>query len=114
MGVIQAELDRIAQHWHLHRILSQNNVESPSGRPDTLFFLPKLEAITSYLQPVSKDDIEADKTCCSSRRGDLVCLPEFADVAVELMAKHKLEHGQTPAQAKQLFSALIAVLGNLL
>ena len=43
MGVIQAELDRIAQHWNLHRILSQNNVESPSGRPDTLFFLPKLE-----------------------------------------------------------------------
>ena len=43
MGVIQAELDRIAQHWSLHRFRSQNNVESPSGRPDTFFFLPELE-----------------------------------------------------------------------
>ena len=43
MGVIQAELNRIAQHWNLHRIRTQNNMEDPSGRPDTLFFLPELE-----------------------------------------------------------------------
>ena len=43
MGVIQAELDRVAQHWNLHRIRPQNNVESPPGRPDTLFFLPELQ-----------------------------------------------------------------------
>jgi len=66
------------------------------------------------MQPVSEDDIEAGKICCSSRRGDLVCLPEFADLAVELMGKHKIEHGQTPAQVKQLFSVLITLLGNLL
>ena len=43
MRVIQAELDRVAQHWNLHRIRSQHNVESPPGQPDTLFFLPDLE-----------------------------------------------------------------------
>ena len=43
MGVIQAELNRIAQHWNLHRIRTQNNMEGPSGQPDTLFFLPELE-----------------------------------------------------------------------
>ena len=43
MRVIQAELDRVAQHWNLHRIRPQHNVESPPGRPDTLFFLPELE-----------------------------------------------------------------------
>lgn len=114
MGVIQAELDRIAKHWNLHRIRPQNNVESPPGRPDTLFFLPELKDTTSYMHPVSEDDLRAGKLCCSSRRGDLVCLPEFADVAVELMAKHKLDHAQTPTQAKQLFSVLIRLLENLL
>lgn len=69
---------------------------------------------TSYMHPVSEDDLGAGKLCCSSRRGDLVCLPEFADVAVELMAKHKLDHAQTPTQAKQLFSVLIRLLENLL
>ena len=34
MGVIQAELDRVAQ---------EHNVERVSGRPETLFFLPELE-----------------------------------------------------------------------
>ena len=75
---------------------------SPGENKYSFFFL-LLTAITSYMQPVSKDDIEAGKTW-----GDLVC------VVVELIVKHKLEHGQTPAQAKQLFSALIALLGNLL
>ncbi|CAH3191023.1 unnamed protein product [Porites evermanni] len=76
----------------------------PPGRPDTLLFLPELEAGTSsYLHPVSESDLKAGETCCSSRRIDLVCLPEFADVALELMAAHKLVHGQTQAQAKELF-----------
>ena len=34
MGVIQAELDRVAH---------QHNVESVPGRPETFFFLPELE-----------------------------------------------------------------------
>jgi hypothetical protein len=66
------------------------------------------------MHPVSEDDLRTGKICCSSRRGDLVCLPKFADVAVELMAKHKLDHEQTPTQAKQLFSVLIRLLENLL
>lgn len=48
MGVIQAELDRIAKHWNLHRIRPQNNVESPPGRPDTLFFLPELKGDVTF------------------------------------------------------------------
>ncbi|CAH3115492.1 unnamed protein product [Porites lobata] len=72
MRVIQAELDRVAQHWNLHRIRSQHNVESPPGRPDTLFFLPELEGTSSYLHPVSESDLKAGETCCSSRRKDLV------------------------------------------
>lgn len=47
------------------------------------------------MHPVSDDDIEAVKMCCSSRRRDLVCLPEFTDVAVELMAKQVRAWGDT-------------------
>lgn len=48
MDVIQAELDRVAQHWNFHRIRPQNNVESPPGRPDTLFFLPELKGDVTF------------------------------------------------------------------
>ena len=43
MKMNQHELDRVAQHGNLRRISLQHNVESPPGRPDTLFFLPELE-----------------------------------------------------------------------
>ena len=58
--------------------------------------------------------MKAGEMCCSSRRNDLICLPEFTDVALQLMARHKLEHGQTPAQAKELFLVLTRLLENLL
>lgn len=58
--------------------------------------------------------MKAGEICCSSRRKDLICLPKFADVALELMATHKLAHGQTPAQAKELFLLLTRLLENLL
>ena len=70
---------------------------------------------SSYLHPVSESDLKAGETYCSSRRKYLVCLPEFADVALELMAAaHKLVHCQTPAEAKELFLVLTRLLENLL
>ncbi|KAL9961210.1 hypothetical protein ACROYT_G030113 [Oculina patagonica] len=114
MRVIQDELNRVAKHWNLHRIRHQHNVECPSGRPDILFLVPELEGTSSYLHPVSEDEITAGKICCSSRRVDLLCLPEFADVAVEIMAEHKLELPSTPSEAKRLFLVLVQLLQHLM
>lgn len=36
--LIQEELNRVAQHWNLHRIRPSLNQESPPGRPDVLYF----------------------------------------------------------------------------
>ena len=43
MDVLQAELDRIAQHWNLHNIRTQkDNTELPCGKPDILYYVPEL------------------------------------------------------------------------
>ena len=39
-SLLQKELDKIRQHWNTHRIRPCKQSECPSGRPDTIFFLP--------------------------------------------------------------------------
>lgn len=40
MDVIQSELHSAALEWSVHRIQPSSNVESPSGKPDVLYFVP--------------------------------------------------------------------------
>ena len=40
--ILRDELHGAARLWNLHRILPSTNLESPSGRPDVLFFLPEV------------------------------------------------------------------------
>ena len=63
MPLIQEELNRVAQHWNLHRIRPSLNQESPSGRPGFLFFLPELQETNSYLNTVDED---AEEMCCDN------------------------------------------------
>ena len=42
MPILRDELHGAARLWNLHRILPSTNLESPSGRPDVLFFLPEV------------------------------------------------------------------------
>ena len=39
MQVLRDELYKFAEQWNLHRMRPSTNVESPSGRPDILYFL---------------------------------------------------------------------------
>ena len=45
--LLQQELNRVAQHWNLHKIRPSLNQESPPGQPDILYFLPKLHGVSS-------------------------------------------------------------------
>ena len=65
--LLQQELNRVAQHWNLHKIRSFLNQESPSGRPDVLYFLPEVQGVSSYLKPVEDDELlVAEELCCEN------------------------------------------------
>ena len=64
MPLIQEELNRIAQHWNLHRIRPSLNQESPPGLPDVSFFLPELQETISYLHTIDEDAILVGKDMC--------------------------------------------------
>ena len=52
MQVLRDEL------WNLHRMRPSTNVESPSGRPDILYFLPEINGARNLITVVSLDNVE--------------------------------------------------------
>ena len=43
MPLLRAGLQRVAQHWNLHKIRPSRNEDSPAGRPDVLYFIPEAD-----------------------------------------------------------------------
>lgn len=114
MPVIRSELQRVAVHWNTHRIRPSTNPDCPSGKPDTLFFLPS--SITPQTVDckhiVDKDDIEiAEQHCGSDLPPD--CMPSFADLAKILIGELGLDIPNSPEAAKYLYIKLIAAIQSI-
>ena len=58
MPILRDELHRAARLWNLHRIQPSTNVESPSGRPDVLFFLQEVSGTRNYMVDVELDELD--------------------------------------------------------
>ena len=67
MDLIQDELNRVALEWNLHKIRPSTNLESPSGEPDILYFLPELKGAQDYCTPIDLEEIEIAETMCATR-----------------------------------------------
>ena len=88
--LLQQELNRVAQHWNLHKIRPSSNQESPPGRPDVLYFLPELHGISSYLKSVDDDELlVAEELCCENHiiRAD----ETFVELAQMIMDDNNLQ-----------------------
>ena len=56
MKIIRSELRVISEDWNSHNISRSIN-GGPSGRPDTMFFLPQLYDSRSYLIAVEEEEV---------------------------------------------------------
>ena len=65
MDVIQSELNRAALQWNVHRIPPSSNVESPSGKPDVLYFVPASAESQDYMTTVDIDKAEIAEDACA-------------------------------------------------
>ena len=104
--LLQQELNRVAQHWNLHKIRPSLNQESPSGRPDVLYFLPELQGVSSYLKPVEDDELlVAEELCCENH---IIQADEtFVELAQMIMDDNNLQMPRTPVEAADLYSELL-------
>ena len=56
IGVLRKELKEMAEEWNEH-IISKSSNGGPSGRPDTMYFLPHLFDCQDYSDPLEDDDM---------------------------------------------------------
>lgn len=106
LPLIREELNRIAQHWNLHKIRPSLNQESPPGRPDVWYFLPELREAISYLHTIDEDaTVVAEEMCC-----DNAIAPSddtFAELAEMVMEEYNLQMPSTASEASILYSELL-------
>lgn len=103
MDVIQAELDRIAEHWNLHEIRSQRHLDSPSGKPELLYFVPEIFGGRDYGHMVDLDDVEACMDLYSSPKK--MYSENIEELAYELLPQH--ERPRNPDDAYVLYRDLL-------
>ena len=58
MQVIQADLDRIAEHWNSHEIRQQKHSNIPSGKPELLHYVPEIFGGRDYGHCIELGDVE--------------------------------------------------------
>lgn len=58
MNILRDELQRAARLWNAHRIRPSTNMESPTGRPDVLCFLPEVSNTRNFITDVGLDELE--------------------------------------------------------
>ena len=58
------ELHKVARLWNTHRIRPSANPESPSGRPDYLYFIPRANHTRDYLTQVGVDEVDIAEEYC--------------------------------------------------
>ena len=115
MPLIREELHRTAELWNLHRIRPQpSNRDSPSGRPEILYFLPQLNGRTNYIHDVSFDDIElAEQMCCGQNTVDS-SFKLFEELAEMIMADENLTYPSNPDEALELYSDLLDHINGII
>ena len=80
--LIQKDLHKVAQLWNLHNIRHPSTAESPSGRPDTMYFVPDFTGANDYKVAVDLDDL---------------------DVAMEMFPLERPRHGCSPLSSAEAF-----------
>ena len=81
MPVIRFELHKVAVLWNLHKIKRSTNQESPSGRPDMLYFVPEVTRGEDLQVHVDLDDVDLVEDYCCYRSPENGCVDEFTQLA---------------------------------
>ena len=113
MKIIQNELYQVLKQWNTHCIRPSTNLESPSGRPDTSYFLPEVNDTRDYAPIVDDDDIEIAEEMCCLQNPVNGCEPEFNELATIIMEENGLNMPETCEEAQIVYIELLHHIGSI-
>ncbi|XP_028409540.1 uncharacterized protein LOC114532161 [Dendronephthya gigantea] len=112
-NIIKDELYKIASHWNVHCIRPSSNAESPSGRPDTLYFLPEVNETRDYTTRAFDADINVAEEMCCVQNPPNGCEHEFNELATIIMSENRLQMPTTVEEAEELYVELLHQIENI-
>ncbi|KAJ7388158.1 hypothetical protein OS493_039510 [Desmophyllum pertusum] len=108
LPLLRAELQRVAQHWNLHKIRPSRNEDTPAGQPDVLYFLPEADGKESYLNEVAIEEVDvAMDVCCEEPGNDIS--DSFSELARILMNENALRMPTNLHEAENLYCQLLCL-----
>ena len=111
-NLIRDELNRVARHWNIHCIRPTTTAESPSGRPDTMYFLPEVNDTHDYMTTANVADMDVAEEMCCSPNFPNGYEPEFNELAAIIMEENRLGMPTTVEEAEQLYVELLQQIEN--
>ena len=115
MPLIREELHQTAGLWNLHRIRPQPlNRDSPSGRPDVLYFFPQLNGTVDYIHDVTLDDIELAEQVCRGQDPLDSSYKIFEELAAMIMEDENLTCPTSPDEALELYTDLLDHINDII
>jgi len=94
----------------LHKIRPSTNADSPHGRPDTIYHIPRTTATRAYGNRVSEEDIEVAIEMCAVQRPISGCSCEFSELAEILLEENGLVQPNNKDEAEQLYLILLRLI----
>ena len=113
MDLLGNELHKVAQYWNTHRIRPSANRESPSGRPDILYFLPQVNNTHDYVTPVDLEEIEIAEEEFAENAPQRGCSRHFNELAEMIMYDERLQMPETAVEAEHLYITLLSLIDDL-
>lgn len=111
MGLLKEELQRVAKNWNLHKIRPTRNPDSPSGRPDVLYFVPESVGVTDCKVMPNKDDVDISKELCDDEQSPLAIA--FYELAEMIIEDEDFVQPQNAHDAKVLYQQLLLCIDRL-
>ncbi|XP_021363765.1 uncharacterized protein LOC110457004 [Mizuhopecten yessoensis] len=105
MNLLQQDLDKVRMEWNQHRVRPNKQGESPTGKPDIMYFMPTLYDTLDYKVPANETDIQHVKEYCAVPFS-LGCDEEYARFFRELMHERGLQMPTKFEEALELYSSL--------
>ena len=112
MNILRDKLHRAARLWNVHKIRPSTNLESHSGRPDVLFFLPEVSDSRNNTD-VDLDELELAEERCCKQTSQTGCCEEFVQLAGIIMEEKGLELPRTAEEAATLYVTLLEEIENI-
>ena len=110
MKLIRKDLCSIMSHWNSH-IISKSRNNGPSGRPNCMFFLPRLYDGTNFLQHVSQEDIDEFLPTVENNARDFS--EECQEFAEYFLTRDGLNQPTNPEEALNLYYYLLERISEL-